>query len=306
VTSDGGAGNGPEAVALTDLGTVRGGVTVHQNHAPNWSASVHGRPTSPSRASVTPLTSTDVPDQAEPGDRFTVSGTLRNDAGGSLSAVDATLDVPAGWRATAIRTAPTTLAPGRTAPLSWQVTVGSDAAAGAYSLAAIVGYRQDGATAQTGSTYPVTIRPAGLAYVSDLPFVSATNGYGPVERDTNIGGSGAGDGSPITIRGTTYAKGVGTNAVSTVVLDLSGTCTSFSSVVGVDDSAGGKGSVTFTVLADGKTVASTGVMTGTTAAQHLTADVTGVHELVLQVGDAGDGVGHDNADWANAQLTCTS
>jgi hypothetical protein len=31
-----------------------------------------------------------------------------------------------------------------------------------------------------------------------------------------------------------------------------------------------------------------------------------VHELVLQVGDAGDGVGHDNADWADAQLTCTS
>jgi beta-galactosidase GanA len=305
VTSNGGAGNGPETVALTDLGTVRGGVTVHQNHAPNWSASVYGRPTLPSRASVTPLTSTDVPDQAKPGDRFTVSGTLRNDAGGGLGAVDASLDVPAGWSATAIRTAPTTLAPGRTAPLSWQVTVGSDAAAGAYSLAAIVGYRQDGVTAQTGSTYPVTIRPAGLAYVSDLPFVSATNGYGPVERDTNVGGSGAGDGSPITIRGTPYAKGVGTNAVSTVVLDLSGTCTSFSSVVGVDDSAGGKGSVTFTVLADGRTVASTGVLTGTTAAQHLTADVTGVHELVLQVGDAGDGVGHDNADWADAQLTCT-
>ncbi|HZE31643.1 MAG TPA: beta-galactosidase [Actinoallomurus sp.] len=36
VTSDGGAGNGLEKVALTDLGTVRGGVPVATNHAPSW------------------------------------------------------------------------------------------------------------------------------------------------------------------------------------------------------------------------------------------------------------------------------
>ncbi|BCJ37096.1 beta-galactosidase [Actinocatenispora thailandica] len=110
VTSNGGAGNGPEKVTLTDLGTVRGGVKVHQNHAPDWSASVYGRATLPSRASVTPLTSTDVPDQPEPGDSFTVTGTLRNDAGGSLDDIDAGLDVPAGWTATPVRQAPGTLA----------------------------------------------------------------------------------------------------------------------------------------------------------------------------------------------------
>jgi hypothetical protein len=38
VTSDGGAGNGLEKVALTDLGTVRGGVPVARNHAPSWKA----------------------------------------------------------------------------------------------------------------------------------------------------------------------------------------------------------------------------------------------------------------------------
>jgi beta-galactosidase GanA len=38
VTSDGGAGNGLEKVALTDLGTVRGGVPVARNRAPSWKA----------------------------------------------------------------------------------------------------------------------------------------------------------------------------------------------------------------------------------------------------------------------------
>lgn len=304
VTSDGGAGNGPEKVAFTDLGTVRGGVPVHQNAAPGWDPKVYGPATSPSRVTVTPLTSADASAQPEAGDTFTVSGAVRDDGTAGASGIDAQLQVPSGWTATAVQTAPTALAAGASAPISWRVTVGPDAAAGSYALGAVVDFRQDGASGQTGSTYDVTLRQKGLEYVSDLPFVSATNGYGPVERDTNVGGSGAGDGTPITIRGASYAKGLGTNAVSSVTVDLGGSCTSFSSDVGVDDSAGGKGSVTFTVLADGVPVASTGVMTGTSAVQHLSADVTGVQQLTLQVGDAGDGNGHDNADWAGARLIC--
>ena len=157
----------------------------------------------------------------------------------------------------------------------------------------------------TGGSYQLSVIPKGLVYMSDLPFVSATNGYGPVERDMNVGGPNANDGSQITIHGVTYAKGLGTNAVSSVVIALPAGCTTFSSDVGVDDSAGGKGSVTFSVLADGVQVASTGVMRGGQPAQHLTANVTGASQLTLGVGDAGDGNGHDNGDWAGGQLMCT-
>jgi hypothetical protein len=148
--------------------------------------------------------------------------------------------------------------------------------------------------------------PKGLVYVSDLPFVSAVNGFGPVERDENVGGSGADDGGPLSIDGVGYTKGLGTNAVSSVVIDVPDGCTQFSSDVGVDDSAAGKGSVTFSVLADGVQAASTGVMRGGQPAQHLSADITGVSQLTLDVGDAGDGIGHDNGDWGNAQLMCSS
>ena len=53
---------------------------------------------------------------------------------------------------------------------------------------------------------PPAPRPSTHA-VSDLPFLSATNGWGPVERDTSNGEQAAGDGRPITINGVQYAKG---------------------------------------------------------------------------------------------------
>ena len=137
-------------------------------------------------------------------------------------------------------------------------------------------------------------------YISDLPFVSETNGFGALERDANLSGG------PLSIDGVGYAKGLGTNAVSSVVVDIPPGCTAFSSDVGVDDTAAGKGSVTFSVLADGVQVASTGVMRGGQPAQHLTANVAGVSQLTLDVGDAGDGIGHDNGDWGDTELMCAS
>ncbi len=98
------------------------------------------------------------------------------------------------------------------------------------------------------------------------------------------------------------AKGLGTNAVSSVVVDIPAGGTTFSSDVGVDDTAAGRGGVTFTVLADGTQVASTAVMRGGQPAQYLSATVAGASQLTLDVGDGGDGIGHDNADWGDAQL----
>ena len=90
--------------------------------------------------------------------------------------------------------------------------------------------------------------------VSDLPFLSATNGWGPVERDMSNGEQAAGDGKPITIDGVAYAKGLGTNSPSDVEIYLGGHCTTFTASVGVDDETGGAGTVTFSVVADGKTL----------------------------------------------------
>jgi beta-galactosidase GanA len=304
VTSDGGSGNGLEKVSLTNLGTVRGGVPVSVDRAPSWNATVWGRPTSPSEVAMEGFAG-DAATPARGGDTFTVSGTVANLSGPPAHDVSATVDLPAGWTATPSSTATIgTLATGESQGVSWKVTIPDDATQGSYAVATRVSYRQGATNGTTGGAYQLSVIPKGLVYISDLPFVSATNGFGPVERDMNVGGPNADDGGPITIDGVTYAKGLGTNAVSSVVIDVPAGCTTFSSDVGVDDAAGGKGSVTFSVLADGVQVASTGVMHGGQAAQHLAANISGVSQLTLDVGDGGDGIGHDNADWADAQLMC--
>jgi hypothetical protein len=296
VTSDGGAGNGLEKVALTNLGTVRGGVPVQMDPAPTFNAHTWGPSTTPSEVAMEGLRGT-AHSPARGGDTFTVSGTVANLSGPAAKNVAATLDLPSGWTATPSGPqAIGTLAPGASRSLSWTVTIPDNAAQGSYAVSALVSYQQSTRGGTTGASYPLTVIPKGLMYISDMPFVSATNGYGPVERDTNVGGPNAGDGGPLSIDGVGYAKGLGTNSISSVVVAVPSGCATFSSDVGVDDSAGGKGSVTFSVLADGAQVASTGVMKGGQPAQHLSADVSGVSQLTLNVDDAGDGNGHDNAN----------
>jgi hypothetical protein len=149
------------------------------------------------------------------------------------------------------------------------------------------------------------VPPAGSDAVSDLPFLSSSNGWGPVERDTSNGEQAAGDGRTITIAGTTYAKGLGTNADSDVALYLDGTCSRFTAQVGVDDEVGTDGTVTFSVLADGKALVTSPVLKGGDRATAIDVDVTGAQVLDLVVGDGGDDNGHDHADWATPTLTCT-
>ena len=75
--------------------------------------------------------------------------------------------------------------------------------------------------------------PAGTDYVSDLPWLSSTNGWGPVERDTSVGGNVGGDGKTITLAGTTFKKGLGTNSISDVAIYAGGRCSNFTATVGV-------------------------------------------------------------------------
>ncbi|WP_441251729.1 NPCBM/NEW2 domain-containing protein [Kitasatospora sp. McL0602] len=146
---------------------------------------------------------------------------------------------------------------------------------------------------------------AGAHALSDLNWSGASNGWGPVEKNTSNGEAALGDGGPISIKGATYAKGLGTNAYSEVTYYLAGTCTSVSTDVGVDDEAGPKGSVSFQIFRDSTKVADSGLMVTGDAAKHLTADVTGGDELRLVVTDGGNGTNSDHADWAAPQLTCS-
>src|SRR5450432_4215128 len=68
-------------------------------------------------------------------------------------------------------------------------------------------------------------RPHGDVFLSDLDWTYATNGFGPVERDTSNGADLAHDGLPMKIGGLSYAKGLGVHGPSLVRYRLGRACT---------------------------------------------------------------------------------
>jgi alpha-galactosidase len=175
-----------------------------------------------------------------------------------------------------------------------------------YTVAAIPSHGT--ATLKVTGTEPP--HPSGTADLSDLTWTYAANGLGPVEKDMSNGFSAAGDGAPISIASTPYAKGLGMAAPAAVIYRLNKACTSFTADVGVDDAASGQGSVVFQVWADGVKLADSGTLTGSNGMnpgkQTLTADLTGKRRLKLVVNNAGDGASWDRASWGNPQVICTA
>ncbi|MGW0624230.1 beta-galactosidase [Streptomyces sp. NPDC002765] len=300
-----GSTGGLGKVSLTDYGSYASSLRVAQNDSPRYDPRTYAMPKRPG-ADV----SLDVPDTAQPAQAFTARATLRVPKDKPpVSSLTASLSAPDGWSVSA--TSPTSVGrvpAGGSATFTWKVQPPSGTLPSASAVTATVRYRQSGRQAVgederiVGGIPPAP--PAGENAVSDLPFLSATNGWGPVERDSSVGEQAAGDGRPIRIAGTAYTKGLGTNSVSDVALYLAGHCSRLTADVGVDDETGGAGTVTFSVIADGRTLVTTPTIRGKQAAVAIDVDVSGAQVIDLKVGDAGDGNGNDHGDWAKPTLTC--
>ncbi|MEU8827735.1 NPCBM/NEW2 domain-containing protein [Streptomyces sp. NPDC048636] len=228
---------------------------------------------------------------------------------GAARSVKVQLTGAAGWSVGA--TSPsraTSLGSGRTLTTHWRLTPPADAEPGAYDLKVGADYRSPrGAKARTAlssTVHVVVAPPAGGSSAGDVPWVSASNGWGPVERNTSVGEEAAGDGHPLTIGGTTYAKGLGAHAPSEVTYYTGGRCETFTAQVGVDDEKAAVGTVTFEVWADGRKVASTATLTTADSAETVSAKIDGAMSVRLVVTDAGDGNNSDHADWADAGFSC--
>ncbi|WP_328939392.1 NPCBM/NEW2 domain-containing protein [Streptomyces tauricus] len=227
----------------------------------------------------------------------------------SAKRVSVSLSGPEGWRVRA--TSPTTvgsLPAGRALRTGWTVTAPAGTPAGSYDVTLKAAYRSpSGVRAESVLPLTATVAvapPSGTSDLGRLPWLSASNGWGPVERDTSNGESAAGDGGPLTINGVVYATGLGVHAESAVEYYTGEACETVSAQVGVDDEEGADGSVAFEIWADGTKVASTGVLTNADAAVGLSADVRGAEVVRLVATDGGDGITSDHGDWASAQLAC--
>jgi lysophospholipase L1-like esterase len=152
-------------------------------------------------------------------------------------------------------------------------------------------------------TVPPPPPPKPMEYLSDLPFQSARNALGPVERNKSNGGAGTLDGRTEKLNGALFRHGLGVHAQSDVRFDLNGEFKTFLASIGVDDEVGNHaGSVIFRVYVDYAKVFDSGPMLGRTATKSVIVDVTGAHNLRLLVVDRGDGNVSDHADWADARV----
>ncbi|SDW38062.1 alpha-galactosidase [Amycolatopsis xylanica] len=262
----------------------------------------------PSRGVLAPHTtlSLDAPELSGKGEPLKTTVTLFNDGTTPVAAVRVRFAVPAGWTTDGSTEAsvPVVL-PGK----SWQrtFTVKPSAQVAATVSPSVsaeywsVGGR--GTLTTTTATTLATAPPAGTTSLSTVDWVSASNGWGPVERNMSNGEQAQGDGHRMRIGTAGYDDGLGVHASSHVRFYLGGKCRTLTSLVGVDLEANG-GSVKFEVIGDGKSLAASDVVRFREEARPLQADVTGVRALDLVVTDGGDGSTSDHGDWANLKVAC--
>jgi hypothetical protein len=120
------------------------------------------------------------------------------------------------------------------------------------------------------------------------------------ERDRSVVGK------PLVVNGKRYLKGIGMHSAGRISYRLGSKFARFDASVAIDDSADGRGSVTFGVylLRDGKLSGAfkSGIVRGGDAPVLVSVDVTGAQGLTLVVDYADRGDEMDRADWLDARL----
>jgi alpha-galactosidase len=141
---------------------------------------------------------------------------------------------------------------------------------------------------------------ADTVLLSSLDLSKTQQGWGQPHADKSV------EGNPLSIGGKKFVHGLGTHSISNLYIDLKGSAERFTAVVGVDDEANDPvGSVVFSVLGDDHELYKSKVMKHGMAPEEVDVNLKGIKTLLLTVGDAGDGVYFDHADWADAKIEFT-
>lgn len=163
-----------------------------------------------------------------------------------------------------------------------------------------------GESEATSYAYWASPLKARTVYISDLPLLVGTSGYGPsVKRDKNVLGG------PLRFfkdgAGTVSAKGLGTNAAATigqslVVLPLNKQYKRLKARVGIDAATNGRGSARFRVHDGIKLIWESKELNYYSDPVEIDLDVSDAILVMLWVDDAGDGESHDVANWSDLKL----
>lgn len=139
--------------------------------------------------------------------------------------------------------------------------------------------------------------PPEQLWLHDTDLNMMETGWGTVRKNLSC------DSNTLSVAGKIYDKGVGTHAVSKMMIDLFGRAESFSAETGVDDESGDKATIEFFILADQKVLWRSGLMKKGDPARKAEVSLRGFKKLALYVSDGGDNINYDHADWLNAFIT---
>jgi alpha-galactosidase len=112
-------------------------------------------------------------------------------------------------------------------------------------------------------------------------------------------------GQPLRIVDQSYTRGLFCHAVSKVIVRLPGGGAEFTASAGLDSNeqtSGGRGSVRFAVQVDGQERFQSPLLREGLAGVPVKVNLGGATEFLLLVDDGGDGIGCDQADWAEARV----
>ena len=108
---------------------------------------------------------------------------------------------------------------------------------------------------------------------------------------------------PMTLDGSVFTHGLGQTSLGELWIDLQGKARRFVSIAGIDDARKtGRGSVTFEVWVDGARRFDSGIIKAGDPPKPISVDLTGGKQMILLVGDGGDGTVDDVADWGGAAI----
>lgn len=136
----------------------------------------------------------------------------------------------------------------------------------------------------------------GATYLSEVPYVSAKQGYGILGKDVSV------DRNPIILGGVYFCRGLGTHADSEIVFDVSAVKASrFLAWVGVDDESTQAGKAVFRLYGDERLLFESKSLDYTMPALRVNASIESLKKLKLVV-DSDGGTVSDHVDWADAKL----
>ena len=109
-------------------------------------------------------------------------------------------------------------------------------------------------------------------------------------------------GTPLSIAGQRFERGIGGHAISRMLFDLGGKAHKVTGMVGPDDANLFTTRLEFKIVGDGKELWGSGVMQRGDKAKPFDVDLTGIDKVLLLIDMCDDEFMYDHADWADVRF----